>query len=318
MFAFLVVYTASVSLLLRLRVPDLVVEQVLPAAHSGEPTRLSWRSGLPVTPPLFVWSVSVVARHGAHRKAVGRFDLAAGACSWELLRGTYQTTARLELRDLWGLTLWRPRARFDLTIKVLPAKFASAVPLPTARPTDLTGPRQAVRRSGEAFDVRPYQPGDDLRRLHWPLWAHSGQTWLRIPDLTPPPTGLSVWLVDLSVPASTPDPEAVLDLRAGSLAFWLQPGEAWTLQVPALGLACSNPGELGNFLAALTPSQDAPDPGERWLGSLPPEVLVVTGEGSPGLEALRRLLEPRTRVRPVLVPLPSPIVLARPRWWERR
>ncbi|GEM_PF-5788941 len=39
----------------------------------------------------------------------------------------------------------------------------------------------------EELEIRKYIPGDDPRRLHWKLYAHSGELFLRIGEQDPPP-----------------------------------------------------------------------------------------------------------------------------------
>lgn len=50
--------------------------------------------------------------------------------------------------------------------------------------------RSRVRRaSGDFFDLRKYFPGDDLRRLNWNLFAHTGELYLREVEKNPPDQG---------------------------------------------------------------------------------------------------------------------------------
>jgi uncharacterized protein (DUF58 family) len=42
-------------------------------------------------------------------------------------------------------------------------------------------------RNEELIETRPYHPGDDIRRINWSAFAHSGELFLRIGEETPPP-----------------------------------------------------------------------------------------------------------------------------------
>ena len=325
LFGCLVFYTLAVSLALRWRAPTFSLRQALPHSTAPEPTQLVIRvNSLPLRPPLFRWHLVVDAHHSLYRSAQTHLtiDRADNVVMWRLPRGRYAATARWELRDALGLSLWRPRNCVNATLLVGPGKDHRKTPVPTARSSSDAGSNPAIRREGETFDVRSYQPGDDFRRIHWPLWAHSGETWVRIPDLSPPPTGQQVWLLDLSVPEATTDElkEAVLDVRVACLKHWLGPESSWALLVPALGVRCTVAAELDAFLAGLSVSAPLPRflPEDHWSHALPSEVLVVSGAGSPGLQAMANALTFRCRVRPVLVELPSPPPLTPSFWWNRK
>jgi hypothetical protein len=72
-------------------------------------------------------------------------------------------------------------------------------------------------RNEELIETRPYHPGDDIRRINWNAFAHSGELFLRIGEETPPPA----WAVRLMV-----------DTRGASDADRLD-----TLLAAALGVA---------------------------------------------------------------------------------
>ncbi len=58
------------------------------------------------------------------------------------------------------------------------------------------------RESSEFYEVRKFYPGDDPRRLHWKLYAHSGELFLRKGEPEPPPSGLYQIVLDLSIGSS--------------------------------------------------------------------------------------------------------------------
>ncbi len=55
------------------------------------------------------------------------------------------------------------------------------------------------RENSDFYEVRKFYPGDDPRRLHWKLYAHSGELFLRKGEPEPPPSGLYQIVLDLSI-----------------------------------------------------------------------------------------------------------------------
>jgi hypothetical protein len=56
-----------------------------------------------------------------------------------------------------------------------------------------------LKRSDELLETRKYYPGDDVRRLSWKLYAHSGELFLKIGEETPPPHSRLLVLIDTGV-----------------------------------------------------------------------------------------------------------------------
>jgi uncharacterized protein (DUF58 family) len=228
-------------------------------------------------------------------------------------RGEYEVQVRWELVDAFGLTRLHAKALWTTTVWVPPTALPFSPPRPpAARPGPWT-PRRTGRRAGDPFDVRRYVPGDDLRRLHWPLYAHAGNLFVRTSEPTPPPTGHQFVVLDTEA-ASEED----LDGRLGRLATWLlllgAQGTGWTVAVPATDefLDPSTPWE--KRLAALSPEPlpDGPVP-----PSWPATVVLVTGPTSSGAARLASRLEAaRRRFQPVFIPAP-PVQGRRWSWWRR-
>ena len=88
----------------------------------------------------------------------------------------------------------------------------------------------------------------------------------------------------------------------------------------SLGFSTERLKKLDAFLAGLPVSAPLPSflPEDHWSHALPSEVLVVSGAGSPGLQAMANALTFRCRVRPVLVELPSPPPFTPSFWWSRK
>ncbi len=73
--------------------------------------------------------------------------------------------------------------RRELPVEAAVLVYPRRVPPPPAPPTtERGGPPHSTGqrgRSGEFFALRPYQEGDELRRLHWPATARLGQPVVR-------------------------------------------------------------------------------------------------------------------------------------------
>ena len=266
--------------------------------------RLVFRTeSLPPVPAFFDWWLVVDGVHSPQRRFALRVPLTQELTmqDLELPRGRYQVTVRWELADVFGFTRWSPRPRWEDTLTIAPQPIPFSPPPPSATKPGPWRPRRAGRRAGDPFDVRKYTPGDDLRRLHWPLYAHAGELFVRTAEPSPPPTGHQFLVLDTEAPS-----EEHLDKRLGALVTWLAvldtQGTGWTLVVPS----AQGP------LAALHPAPLVATPEPSW----PETVTLLTGPGSHGAEALaRRLTESKRRVRTIVIEAPAPA--PRPLWWKR-
>lgn len=270
---------------------------------------------LPSAPALFGWWLCIEGEHSPDRRFVRRVPLEPRTTlALSLPRGRYRVTARWELADAFGFTRLVPRARWETVVSIvpLPRPFTAPPPPPT-RPGPWR-PRRSGRRSGDPFDVRPYTPGDDLRRIHWPLYAHSDTPFVRTAEPSPPPTGHQFLVLDTEASR-----QEDLDYRLEGLVAWLNTlddqSTGWTLVVPAADLTLGPGTSVGPELAALVPAPlpDRPlDPG--W----PDVVTLLTGPGNPGAARLaRRVASTRRRYHPVLVESPAAAPPSRPPWWRR-
>lgn len=84
--------------------------------------------------------------------------------------------AAVALTSAWGAYRMLPveRPSRTLTVLPLPATFDSSAPPP--HPNGLVGPDRGRRVSSgtEFFGIRPFQAGDRLRRVHWPVSLRTG------------------------------------------------------------------------------------------------------------------------------------------------
>jgi hypothetical protein len=140
-----------------LRTPPLLLEDHLPPAL-GRPAR------------------SVVA--GVHRRSSQRVQYAV----LPQVRGRYSIgPLTLDAIDPFGLT--RRRIVVDDTdnLIVTPEIEDLSAPSDAASGTGVVGARakQLMRSGDEYYTLRAFQEGDDLRRIHWPSVARTGQLMIR-------------------------------------------------------------------------------------------------------------------------------------------
>lgn len=132
------------------------------------------------------------------------------------LRGRYRTHMFLHCRDALGLfwaTLPAPgEGRLTVYPPALPAREGRELPsLGGEGPAE----QRTHRRSEELFDLRKYQAGDDPRRIHWKLFAHLEELFIRQGEEEPPPSGEYPVFLDLT---RTTGPEPGSPGRPGSAA----------------------------------------------------------------------------------------------------
>jgi uncharacterized protein (DUF58 family) len=122
-------------------------------------------------------------------------------------RGSYQSReARINVTDLLGFT--RSSVRLPLVERLL--VFPAVRPEDAPRPPFVEGGEEAdkpkrTRRSEELLEVRKYFPGDDIRKVHWKVYAHTSELFLRIGEETPPPESCFLVILDPAPTRAIPD-----------------------------------------------------------------------------------------------------------------
>lgn len=183
-----------------LAVPLVVVSVWVTASRPADPLRLdtpvaalSVREG-----EEFGWEVLAAAGPGTRQVVLLLPDqawLAAepGGAAARAVSGV-ETPLRLTLRSTrWGRRTLRPPAvaaygvwngwragpvqAEPLRLTTLPAPTRARADAPAPHPRGLVGMERAARigEGTEFAKVRPFQPGDRLRRIHWPVSARTGQ-----------------------------------------------------------------------------------------------------------------------------------------------
>jgi uncharacterized protein (DUF58 family) len=82
----------------------------------------------------------------------------------------------VEATSAWAGFRWGPQALGSITLTTLPMPGRFDTRAPTPHPIGLVGTNPARRRGegSEFSSIRPFQPGDRLRRLHWPVSLRTG------------------------------------------------------------------------------------------------------------------------------------------------
>lgn len=123
---------------------------------------------------------------------------------------------QLELRDPFGLASLRVEAAGRTQLTVLPR--VDAIPAPPHTPghdphAGADHPTFLGPRGEDFYALRPYQVGDDLRRVHWPSTARRDDLMIRQDEL--PWQGRATVVLDLRRPVHTP---ASLELAVSAAA----------------------------------------------------------------------------------------------------
>ena len=118
-------------------------------------------------------------------------------------RGCYQSReVHIVIGDLLGFTRFPLTLALSEKLRVYPVVQLEAA----RRPPSLEGGQEENRgsrqkRSEELLEVRKYFPGDDIRKVHWKVYAHTSELFLRIGEEIPPPESRFLVILD---PAPTP------------------------------------------------------------------------------------------------------------------
>jgi uncharacterized protein (DUF58 family) len=174
--------------------PEMTYPVALPALREGEAMR--WQVALETVPGMdHAALVFERANHQELRPARGETAAAADHTSGRpvslevLARSTrwgHQQVGRslVSAASSWGAFRWGPAhiEPRDQTTLPLPAVFDLAAPTP--HPVGLVGLNRSARRGegSEFATIRPFQVGDRLKRIHWPVslrsrTLHVTSTW---------------------------------------------------------------------------------------------------------------------------------------------
>lgn len=188
-----------------------------PRVHAGSPSRVELtvhNQGTRRTPVLGVRDPFDGGRRWARfllsPLTVGEQARAAYRLPTER-RGVYDLgPLEVHLSDPFGVAAWKAHAAPATQLTVFP-RVDVIEPLPQTLghdPHAATDHPTAIGRGGEDFyGLRPYEQGDDLRRVHWPTTAKTGELMIRQDEM--PWQGRATVVLDvrrnLHTPASLED-----------------------------------------------------------------------------------------------------------------
>jgi uncharacterized protein (DUF58 family) len=120
-------------------------------------------------------------------------------------RGLYRTeTVSLVARDVLGFTRLETVVPLSEQLRVWPSVAPRELSIPHGNGGEVPLTRRDRRPSEELLEVRKYYPGDDPRRVHWKLFAHVQELFLRMGEQSPPPEFRFLAILDLSPPPWLP------------------------------------------------------------------------------------------------------------------
>ncbi|MBI9107713.1 MAG: DUF58 domain-containing protein [Spirochaetales bacterium] len=107
------------------------------------------------------------------------------------------------LQDFAGFFAMKLQAGQEEHLSVLPEKTESGRELDSLTPGGEEISRRSRKiRSDEMIEIRQYYPGDDIRRINWKAFAHSGELFIRVGEEKPLPESKLMIMLDLSDPSS--------------------------------------------------------------------------------------------------------------------
>lgn len=200
-------------------------------------------------------------------------------------------TVSIALASTWGAFRAGPVDLPDLETGTLPVPAAFDANAPTPHPRGIVGLHRSTRPgSGSEFSsIRPFHPGDRLRRIHWPVSMRSGS--LHVTSTYADEDAHVFLLVDCF---SDVGPREGIDGRPTSLdvtvraagaisEHFLRSNDRLTLrtvgaaQVPTLGVGSgtNHLRRVLDALAAISPATDRRDTGELALRGVDPMALCL-------------------------------------------
>ncbi|MEW1955192.1 DUF58 domain-containing protein [Terrabacter sp. NPDC080008] len=200
-------------------------------------------------------------------------------------------TVSIALASTWGAFRAGPVDLPDLETATLPLPAAFDAKAPTPHPRGIVGLNRSSRPgSGSEFSsIRPFHPGDRLRRIHWPVSTRTGA--LHVTSTFTDEDAHVVLLVDCF---SDVGPREGIDGRPTSLdvtvraagaisEHFLRSNDRLTLrtvgaaEVPTLGVGSgtNHLRRVLDTLAAISPATDRRDTGEFALRGMDPMALCL-------------------------------------------
>lgn len=193
-----------------------------PRVPAGEPARVDLEifNRSTVRSPLLRLHDAVTGTRGVHLSiaSIPGQGSSRGAYRLPTTRRGVVALGPTLIDDVDPLGLARRTHRLHSTVRLIVHPLVEAIPIRRVPSGDdpLLGEelRQSLGLSDEEFDgLRPYAPGDDLRRIHWPSSARQGEMQVR--QFRPPRHGRLTVVIDTRPPG---DEAAALDITTSIAA----------------------------------------------------------------------------------------------------
>ncbi len=157
-------------------------------------------------------------------------------------RGVYRSQkATFVVEDLLGFTESFVDTSIEEYVKVFPAELDRETVLMRIASDESTDTMKKKRVSDELLEVKKYYPGDDIRRLNWKVFAHTGELFVRKGEETPPPDVKLLFVIDPTMPDSVPASvagdylDSLLETCAALFLVALESGSPVIVAVPGRG-----------------------------------------------------------------------------------
>jgi uncharacterized protein (DUF58 family) len=157
-------------------------------------------------------------------------------------RGIYRLRdAVFAVEDLLGFTESGVESELEEYVKVFPSPLDKETVLSRIASDESTDTMKKKRISDELLEVKKYYPGDDIRRLNWKVFAHTGELFVRKGEETPPPDVKLLFIIDPALPESLPDGiradylDSLIESSATLALAALDAGNPVILSIPGSG-----------------------------------------------------------------------------------
>jgi uncharacterized protein (DUF58 family) len=231
-----VLVVAGAVLVRRLRPSRIAISKHLtpPRVPAGDPARVDLEviNRSTMRSPLLRLHDAVTGTRGVHLSisSLPAKDSTRGAYRLPTTRRGVLELGPTRIDDIDPLGLARRSHYLDSTVRLIVHPIIETIPVRRVPSGDdpLLGEelRQSLGLSDEEFDgLRPYAPGDDLRRIHWPSSARQGE--LQVRQFRPPRHGRLTVAIDTRPPGDTSDAlDITTSIAASITASVLAAGDA--------------------------------------------------------------------------------------------
>jgi hypothetical protein len=154
-------------------------------------------------------------------------------------RGVYRSSVvRIVIEDLLGFTASRVELPLDEYVRVFPELIDRNALVFKIMGEESTDALKRKRVSDELLEIKKYYPGDDIKRLNWKVYAHTGELFVRKGEETPPPDVKLLFILDPTISRIVPDGfkdeyiDSLVEVSASMMNIVIDAGHPVMLSVP--------------------------------------------------------------------------------------